>query len=278
MWKNGFQYIQKFGTMRKSYRILIMFFLLFCATYKIFPQEESDIINIDSICLYHNPCLYWDDTTKASTILAYYQDIYHRHSQITKEACLIRDSLKNKVSNWGDQLFETKLWNYECLNDLFYEIYLLESRESTLRFFKNLKDTIKIEMKFNEVFINKKYDIYYIVIDSTNRITGKYNAFCHMDFFTIPLIEKKSFAYAFLKYKGCFYQLGCFFGGGDVLRIDIYSRKQNGQMSGKIKVVHIKNWALFEQNFLKRNRYSHSNKKILQSRIGTFFTMDTTTN
>lgn len=82
MWKNGFQYIQKFGTMRKSYRILIVFFLLFCTAYKIFPQEESDIINIDSICLYHNPCLYWDDTTKASTILAYYQDIYHRHSHV----------------------------------------------------------------------------------------------------------------------------------------------------------------------------------------------------
>lgn len=252
----------------------MLVFMIFCSAYRVFSQEDSSLINIDSLCLYHNPCLFWDDTTNASTTLAYYQYIYRKHSWITKDVCRARDSLKFKVANWGDSIFEEKLWRYECLNDLFYEIYLLESRESTLRFFKNLKDTIRIEMKFNEVFINKKYDIYYIVIDSTNRITGVYNAICHMDFFTIPLIEKKSFAYAFLKYKGFYYQLGCFYGGGDILHIDIHTRKQNGQMSGKIKVVHIKNGALFEQNFLKRNKYSHSNKKILQSRIGTFFTMD----
>lgn len=260
--------------MRKSYEKYMLFFIIFCSAYRIFPQEVSSLINIDSICFYRNPCIYWDDTANASTTLAYYQDIYHKHSWIVRDVSCALDSLKLKEANWGDSIFEEKLWRYECLNDLFNEIYLLESRESSLRFFRNLKDTIKIEMQFNEVFINKKYDIYYLVIDSTNRITEMHDAICHMDLFTIPLIEKKSFAYAFLKYKGFYYQLGCFFGGGDILHIDLHTRKQHGQISGKIKVIHIKNWALFEQNFLNRNKYSRSNKKILQSRIGTFFIVD----
>lgn len=248
--------------MVKKYQISILFLFVIGFCQNLFSQRVLSEVEIDSLCMSQDPCLYWDDTSKAIFIFSFYQQIYDEFSPtVEKKVCEIRDSLKYEVADWNNSLFEKRLWHYECLSDLFYEIYLSKVHSSSLRYFMNLGDSVIIKMSFNGIpvdLIKENVCFYLLNIDSTGRIVKTSRVRSASNVFLVQKSDNNMETCAVVKYKGIYYNVGFVF-GGDILTIKIREEKGKCCRSGAITVLHDRNGAKFEQSFSNRFSYSHSN-------------------
>ncbi len=254
--------------MKNMTRKIIFILFAVCLCGNAFSQEEITDAELDSMCRVYDPCLCLVDSTRASEIFDYYRQIRKNYkARVGKIVRTMGDSLKFKVANWGDSLFEADVWHYDCLGDLFYAIYLWEDRMSRKLVMENLKDTVKINMIYNDERVDlraKDFRIFMFYTDFTDALVRISEQPTFDNRFIVPECPKGLTNSAILKYKGKFYNIGYQY-GGDVIWVNIETSRENNKTDGSVSVRHY-NEANEGHFFSDLKTYSSSNKRILKKK------------
>lgn len=259
----------------KGFIYLCAFFIVNAFTFQSAIGQSNHFPVNNSFCLDHSPCLYWDSTSQKETILNFYETLYESLDESDFNIIKHQRDLLLLHANWGDTLFEKELRCYECLIDLFYNIYLEKQRKTSLNYFFRMNDSIKLIVIHNNDTIKyapRRMKVFCYMVDTTGEIIHNCRAISYDKGILYPYSPPSYPTYAILKYHKRYYSIGWIF-GGDIMTVAIfdYTKQRNQQrkyMSGcELEVTHARNGSQFTQQIDNIRIYSNENRKKLNDRL-----------
>ena len=232
-------------------------------------QEKMTFAQWDSLCIMYPPCSpSLDRITEDSSTWAFYSSLFERLDKEERTIPLGRyyELVMNAEDwQWLDTSF-TKLTNcYECMENIFYALFVEEVNEYYRKYYDSLKDSITLNFeddKFNKLpFDSTQATVYCAYIDVDSNVLKKIceakitkNGFVH------PGTEiTYQYWYLILKYKNEYYYLNSIRPGNSIyIRID--------KKFGRINVTSERTNRVFYDyyNCKKPLQFSRFNKKILK--------------